>query len=98
MIEDDKSYHSDDAVSIHTASIPEFDEPAQGIEEQENKFYERLRKCRLDRERLKVVDDLLQENDTQLDMIQAKVSRLSVGSSLNISPPPMLNFDLLSFS
>ena len=58
MIEDDKSYHSDDAVSIHTASIPENDESAQGVEEKENTFYERLRKCRLDRERLKVVDDI----------------------------------------
>lgn len=96
MIEEDKSYHSDDAVSIHTASIPENDEPAQGIEEKENKFYERLRECRLDRERLKVVDDILQENDTQLDMIQAKVSRLTVWEQLDISP--MLNVDLLSFS
>ncbi|KAI9287136.1 hypothetical protein BC943DRAFT_204520 [Umbelopsis sp. AD052] len=74
MIEDDKSYHSNDAVSIHTASIPENDESPQEIEEKENKFYERLQKCRLDRERLKIVADILQENDTQLGMIQAKLN------------------------
>jgi hypothetical protein len=85
MLEDDESYHSDDAVSIHTASIPENDESAQGIEEKENKLYERLQKCRLDRERLKVVDDILQENDTQLEMIQAKVSKPLDGSRLELT-------------
>lgn len=73
VVDDDQSYHSNDAVSIHTASILENESTAQDAETKEDALFDRLKSCRLDRERLKIVDESLQENDTQLDMIQAKV-------------------------
>lgn len=73
VAEDDQTYHSNDAVSIHTASIAEHESQVQDIETKEAMFYNRLKACRLDRERLKVVDETLQKNDTQLEMIQVKV-------------------------
>jgi hypothetical protein len=73
VAEDDQTYHSNDAVSIRTASIAEHESQVQDIETKEAMFYNRLKACRLDRERLKVVDETLQKNDTQLEMIQVKV-------------------------
>lgn len=74
VVDDDQSYHSNDAVSIHTASILENESTAQDAETKEDALFDRLKSCRLDRERLKIVDESLQENDTQLDMIQAKMN------------------------
>ncbi|GAB5593378.1 hypothetical protein Unana1_08278 [Umbelopsis nana] len=74
VVDDDQSYHSNDAVSIHTASILENESMAQDVETKEAALFDRLKSCRLDRERLKIVDESLQENDTQLDMIQAKMN------------------------
>ncbi|KAH8555607.1 hypothetical protein BGW37DRAFT_142551 [Umbelopsis sp. PMI_123] len=74
MIEDDHTYHSKDAVSIHTASISEVEGSVQEIEAKETMLYDRIKACRLDRERLKVVDEVLKQNDTQLEMIQAKMN------------------------
>jgi hypothetical protein len=84
MIEDDHTYHSKDAVSIHTASISEVEGSVQEIEAKETMLYDRIKACRLDRERLKVVDEVLKQNDTQLEMIQAKVRTMVVGGNSKV--------------
>jgi hypothetical protein len=106
VAEDDQTYHSNDAVSIRTASIAEHESQVQDIETKEAMFYNRLKACRLDRERLKVVDETLQENDTQLEMIQVKVrdwheseqKLMECAHRCNLPPPPLSLFLLLSLS
>ncbi|KAM3580851.1 hypothetical protein VKS41_006908 [Umbelopsis sp. WA50703] len=77
VMDDDQSYQGDDAVSIHTAEATEDPGKDESVESREAHVFDRLKACRLDRERLKLLDDMLEEDDTALDMIQVKLKEYS---------------------
>ncbi|KAJ2963729.1 hypothetical protein NQZ79_g1267 [Umbelopsis isabellina] len=77
VMDEDQSVQGDDAISIHTAEAVASDGNEESVENREAQVFDRLKACRLDRERLKILDDMLKEDDAAVEMIQVKLKEYS---------------------
>lgn len=77
VMDEDHSVQGDEAVSIHTAEAATNDGREESASDREAQVFERLKACRLDRERLKILDDMLKEDDAAVEMMQVKLKEYS---------------------